>query len=620
MPKYGVHEIVLNRASAVLANSGNSRASDAAHDIEQNKGIANLGAIGPDLFFWGTDYDAVDKLFTLYKNIEKVIDVYNKVVAPIRAVKDAVGEATEAVVGSLAPNTLELVKKLVEEVQETATDFKATVTTGIFAGVIGIGDLFAEAAHLPRLSAELFDLFSPPMQHQLKAGQALDVRKWYWFDMLHYRRTGLFAKNLIAAAGTSQERAYAYGYLSHIATDVVGHGFVNQIVGGPYRLNIQRHVTMENYLDSWAYTRYRNGADVSKKLAGTLQLPVPSQLPDGIVQMLDSAFRTTYADLHPNLLRDPGFYTQGEIHTCYEAFHTVLSVFEKMGVEPPEEPFSNVLDILNDALSDLLESPPSPPDPPSSTCSWEDILSIGLTQSSRDCYDEFFREAAEWAKYLGELILWTFETLLDLLDLILSLLLALPITVLLALLYGIQLLLYGVYQNIRTMLAEFGFVYPLPDELFTSIGQSLTSTFLACGVPFKYPLSRNNNVSHLVCPTGGIETMQTAPDFYSLSSPSDATDFIESLPFDRSALIDYAAAATPSQTVGLESSYPRKRIGNATELTKWMITAALGESAEDEPYVYSNWDLDSDRGYGYKAWSGRLDTSENKIVEETYVD
>jgi hypothetical protein len=298
----------------------------------------------------------------------------------------------------------------------------------------------------------------------------------------------------------------------------------------------------------------------------------------------------------------------------------VLSVIEKMGIDPPQEPFSNVADILNDALSDLLEQPPSPPDPPSSMCSWEDILSLGLTQTSRDCYDEFFREAAEWAKYMGELILWTFETLLDLLDLILALLLSLPINVLLALLYGMQLLLYGVYQNIRTLLAEFGFVYPLPDELSTSIGQSLTSTFLACGVPFKYPVSRNNNVSHLVCPTGGIEAKQTAPDFYSLSSPVEATDFIESLPFDRSALTSYAAATDPAQTIGLEREEPPKRIGNATELTKWMITAAVEESPEDEPYLYANWDLDSDRGYGYKAWSGRLEPSENEIVEEKYVD
>ncbi|MCJ7457396.1 MAG: zinc dependent phospholipase C family protein [candidate division Zixibacteria bacterium] len=620
MPKYGVHEIILSKAALGLSNSSNSRSRVASEEIEQNKGIANLGAIGPDLFFWGSDYDAVKKLFQLYKNIQYVVQKYNEVISPITAVKDAIGTATDAVVGSLAPNTLDLVKQLVEQVKETATLFKATVTTGIFTGVLGISDLFSQIVTLPRLTAELFDLFSPPMQNQLKTGQPFNIKKWYWFDMLHYRRTGSFAKNLIeiARTGTPQQRAYAYGYLSHIATDVIGHGFVNQVVGGPYRLNIQRHVTMENYLDSWAYVRYLNGADVSKKLGENLRLPAPSELPSSIVQMLDAAFRNTYSNLYPTLLRDPGFYTQGEISTCYETFYTVLSMLEGMGVECPVEPFSNVADILNNALNDLLEAPPSPPDPPSSSCSWEDVLSFGLTESSSECYEQFFHEVAEWAEYMGELILWTFETLLDIIDLILTLLLSLPITVLLALLYGIQLLLYEIYQSVRSLLAQFGFVYPIPDELNTSIGQTLTSTILGCGIPFKYPLWRNNVFSHLVCPKGGIETMQTAPEFYIYSPPTEGVDFIENLVYNPSVLREYASAGTPQDTVQLE--YNRKRIGNATDFAKWMITVAAEISTQDEQIAYTNWDLDSDRGYAYKTWNGRLDVSENKVVDETYVD
>ena len=34
--------------------------------------------------------------------------------------------------------------------------------------------------------------------------------------------------------------AYSLGYTTHYVTDVVGHPFVNQVVGGPWRLYWQR--------------------------------------------------------------------------------------------------------------------------------------------------------------------------------------------------------------------------------------------------------------------------------------------------------------------------------------------------------------------------------------------
>ena len=51
--------------------------------------------------------------------------------------------------------------------------------------------------------------------------------------MLRYRYAGSFAGNLLANAVTPEQKAYAYAYMTHIATDLIGHGYVNQIVGGP---------------------------------------------------------------------------------------------------------------------------------------------------------------------------------------------------------------------------------------------------------------------------------------------------------------------------------------------------------------------------------------------------
>jgi hypothetical protein len=97
----------------------------------------------------------------------------------------------------------------------------------------------------------------------------VDHENWWWFDILHSRRTGDFVSELLdiahgVTAGDDEEKrdrpllkAYAIGYLSHLAADVVGHSYVNTITGGPYRLNqAQRHTTQEKIMDVWAYNRY----------------------------------------------------------------------------------------------------------------------------------------------------------------------------------------------------------------------------------------------------------------------------------------------------------------------------------------------------------------------------
>ena len=74
--------------------------------------------------------------------------------------------------------------------------------------------------------------------------------EWFWADVLHYWRSGKFVENLVArakASGNPNLIAYAYGYVSHYATDVVGHPFVNQVVGSPWRTYWQRHHLVENF-------------------------------------------------------------------------------------------------------------------------------------------------------------------------------------------------------------------------------------------------------------------------------------------------------------------------------------------------------------------------------------
>lgn len=609
MPKYGTHHIVLKEAVSELYASGNSTASSAADIIQAETPSAIIGSIGPDLFFWGPDYEVVDKLYRLYNNIEDVVELYNKVVQPIRQIKDAIVEPYEDLVETLAPNTVQLIKHLLNEIEQTSALFKSAIGTGLFAGVLSGANLLTDAAGIGSLSHQFFQMFVPDLQNNE------NEKKWYWFDMLHYRRTGYFAWNLVNSAMTPREKAFAFGYLSHIATDVTGHPYVNQIVGTPYRLNVHRHVTAENYQDSWKYSEYYNGESINHTLFARLGLP--ESLPSDVAELLYGAFKGTYTGIdHPTKLPGDGFYTRNHIDITYEVFYKVLKLMEGMAVERPQEPFSGAADILSDAL-DNFSPPPSPSSSASSMCSWKDVLSFGLTSKSRECYENFFEEVANWLNYLGELIKWSLETLRNLIDLLLTLLLSLPISVLLAILYGIQILCYQIYRSARTVLAMNGFIAPEPDELENSVARNLITLFQPCADNFKtFPSTGTPVRNNLICPVPMAEQPATAAAFHPTVIESTPNRFIKEEPFNEQALRMYALSSSPGQTRSIE--YDRISIGNATDFTAWMIRHANDPNiaAEIHSILYANWNLDSDRGYGYLAWGGTIPHTDPFNVED----
>ena len=615
MPKYGIHHIVLKEATTQLAVSPHPAAAAASGIIMAELPSAVIGSVGPDLFFWGPDYEIVDKIYRLYCNIEEVVAVYNQVIEPIRRVKDAVGEATDAAVGTLAPSTVELVKLLVAEVRQAADLFKSALGMNLLSGVLTGANLLTDAAGLGSAARQFFQMFVPDVHHNRQE------KDWYWFDMLHYRRTGVFAQHLVSAAHSNQQKAFAYGYLSHIAADVVGHPYVNMIVGSPYRLNVQRHVAAENFQDAWKYHRYYSGESINQTLLARMGLP--QTLPPGVGDLLDTAFRAAYGSLppprRPGRLAGDGYYTRADIDTTYDVFYKVLKLMESMAVERPTEPFTGAADILADALA-AFSPPPDPPDTSSSSCSWEDILSLGLTENSRDCYENFFEEVANWLSYLGELLVWTLETLRNLLDLVLALILSLPICVLLALLYGIQLLCYQAYRTARMALSTSGFVMPEPDELQTSIGRNLITLADACVFNFKnFPSRGVPETSHLVCPAPLTEDPKTAACLHERGIASTPDLFIQGVPFDETVLQQYATASDPAQTRSLAGD--RLAIGNATDFTAWMIWQAHAgpQTEEIRQVLFRNWNLDSDRGYAYHTWQGTVPHADPyQMADETY--
>ena len=110
-------------------------------------------------------------------------------------------------------------------------------------------------------------------------------------------------------------------------------------------------------------------------------------------------------------------------------------------------------------------------------CDIEDILAIGLTERSREYYEEFAKSNEEWLEYLGELIEWTLETILAIIDFIATAFLSLAIITLMAMLYAIQPSLYILLRSFRQVYVLAGLLYPEPDELESAHARNLTTNY-----------------------------------------------------------------------------------------------------------------------------------------------
>jgi hypothetical protein len=100
--------------------------------------------------------------------------------------------------------------------------------------------------------------------------EGYDEQAFFWSDMLHYRKTYEFARQLwndAQQSGNDRFRAFALGWMSHLATDVAGHCFVNEKSGGPYRLHWQRHHLVENHMDAKVYDSEHGAGPIYQMLS-----------------------------------------------------------------------------------------------------------------------------------------------------------------------------------------------------------------------------------------------------------------------------------------------------------------------------------------------------------------
>jgi Zinc dependent phospholipase C len=231
MPTSATHITVLERvaasSSAMAALLGDPRAAPDTPDGLKSR-FAKLGAVGPDIFYAMADYGGeLQDLENFLIKVAGTFDCIGELMGKVGRIVDGVESTITGGVSTSLHQTFDLIR--------------TALTEGLLAVIVGPARV------------NLWPVFESRRQKDLPR------EKWFWADYLHYIKTGDFVTKLIEKARTTGNvnlLAYAYGYLTHYVTDVVGHPYVNQVVQGPWRLYWQRHHLVENFVDAYVWDRW----------------------------------------------------------------------------------------------------------------------------------------------------------------------------------------------------------------------------------------------------------------------------------------------------------------------------------------------------------------------------
>ena len=212
------------------------------------------------------------------------------------------------------------------------------------------------------------------------AARAAAKNEWWWFDAMHYRKTGKLARKLLEKTTPgSPLHLYAIGYLTHVSADTVGHPYVNAISGGPYRSHAQRHKASENYQDMFNFLDVR-GADWNRSAIHALYnfnftgpIDTENDVPDPFTHLpnalADAHHRRAERDLRrgSERRRRPDYakpITARDINDTYRLWYRWFKSATDTGTLPPPVPYSltaelrevwdQVVDNL-DSIGDFLE-------------------------------------------------------------------------------------------------------------------------------------------------------------------------------------------------------------------------------------------------------------------------
>lgn len=610
MPGPIVHLIVQQRLPSYLREL---KADEYAKllSVDPCSRYSAFGAMGPDyLFFslkeYGTPLDELANfLFGVYDSLEPIIEFYEKYIEPVKtALEDAVTAVDEA-----------LFKGLISQIQQTAA-----LTTGTLEKAVEV------------LVVKNIDLFYPFYPKLQKGDPESD---WYWCDYLHYRRTGKFCSNMWQLAQSDDDlKRYCLGYASHIGVDVIGHPFVNAIVGGPYRTHWHRHKLVESWIDAYARNYYPDSAQtisclhlggkdeyLANAISGSYYYRLcefpDGKLPKKLGDLVLKAMNITYSGV-----ARPVTFSFADLDTAYRLwlkwFKYATTIGKGVKPTPVAPPGGATMTLINDYTSGLASI-------------WSGGSGGGGGGGGFSILGFF---AAIWGfiKKLFESLWYTFQWIITHSWDILTLPLSEALQLLKWLLYQIQLTMWQIYDQLRFMLVMGGYLFPEPEDLTKNpYGKAFINTAYVqlIGGPSasfsSYP--RRQEVHDLWGPMEHHLTYPGTPQEKLHAEPAP-TPFHGKYP---EAFITGGYAYDPAieklfACIGPYGSSNKftHYIDNNTWTTgqfgnALMFTARL---IRDRMANIPNLNLDGDRGYAWKTWRAKDPKNINTLsqVDVDYID
>ena len=655
MPTSGTHITIVQRLAASSAQFRNllgDPVADASTPEGRQARFANLGAVGPDVFYAMADYGS---------ELQDLENFLIKVGGTFECIAEVMGKIQRFVDGIESAITF----GISDELQKTSNLISAVIREGLLALMVDAG-------------VNLWPVFEPARQKDNVRG------RWFWADYLHYIRSGKFARRLLDNAGTNVNlRAYALGYLTHYVTDVVGHPYVNQVVQSPWRLYWQRHHLVENFIDTYVWDRWhvsRMGApgDAEPPLdavttvpnsppgngapftfarlndhinigAATLGDPVddlvssvceaidqglfdlgiaedtePDPPTDGDFQAWTQLMVKTLHDVydsttHPQNLapgRPDGFPTADDVAAAYGAFRLVMRLATEESISDPKPPdiigdiSAAVQQLIDDIQNNINSIPPFPVPSTDGSFSWDALW-------------DAIKDFAEWlADAAGAVIKTIFDFIKDLIN-VAGTALSEPIKFALWLL---QKFLFALYRSFRDVLMLAAYSVPFTDQLSINMGGPFNTSTLWRSMgdpkPGLYPSEETagqrdfvfSNYAPFVPPrvlTNNVEqpsVTEAAPYApHGLAgtrapSPTLPDDFIDA-PLGPDNMFSRQGPQDAEQ-----STDPRARstFGNRRNYGGALANSALGIQLAlqgfPDPYGMPDYNLDGDRGYGWPTW------------------
>jgi hypothetical protein len=594
MPGPASHITILDlQTKKIQANPG---AFGPVHTaLVNHKEHAALGSIGPDMLFWAdwAEYTpVVNTIFDIYKTLDEVYEALSAIWKPIG---DAIDKEVNTLTGGLA-----------NEISETLS-----LVEGIIVSAL---------TNLITQQIDILEFLKPDMQ---KNGSKSNTQNWNWLDYTHHRWTGLFGKRLVELAnqaGNPALRAYAYGWLSHVTADVVGHAYVNAAVGGPYRSHWQRHFIQEKFMDTWVWGFYNPGGIAMPGSVNPGEIPfdypkfdnvngaslhklinLGSDLPENLQSLIAKALRDVYLNRNPpNVKGTIPFLQEEHINRAYQMLFTGLEIMtsKERFLGPPEPP-----SVFNDDAPPTFPVPGGGSGGGSGGSSGGSFSLLALLLAILDSILDLF-------SYLHDLALWLISQV--------TFPLTYPVRYAL---YLMQLGLYDIYRNYRWALSLSGYAFPDPDQLSHPLAQQFINPFgLVTNMPRReFPIEQD---SCLFFPGSATEGYAVSPGPYTRWPLNYPFWFIEGEPSNINVEMALANAATPEATdeittnlfpvqfAGVPLAY-NGSLGSAVDLYLRRATEVAADGGGENKLLLPNWNLDADRGYGSKCWEVTKDTNGN---------